>query len=79
MFEPSEADIQWVRERFWGGGGGPPAEGAHRDTGLGALAGAHTADRPKFGAGRYPVFEPAEADLEWVRNRMWGGSASARG
>ena len=79
VFEPSEADLQWVRERVWGGGGGPPAEDAHRDPGLGTLAGAHTAERPKFGAGPSPAFEPAEADLEWVRNRMWGGSASARG
>ena len=63
---------------MWGGGGGPPAEGAHRDPGLGALAGAHTADRPKFGGGLSPAFEPSEADLEWVCKRVGGGSARAR-
>ena len=78
VFEPSEADIQWVRERFWGGGDGPLAGDARRDPCLGTMAGAHTADRPKFSAGRCPVFEPAEEDLEWVRNRIWGGSAGAR-
>ena len=78
VFEPSEADLEWVRERVWGGGGGPPAEGAHRDPGLGALAGAHTADRPKFGGGLSPAFEPSEADLEWVCKRVGGGSARAR-
>ena len=78
VFEPSEADIQWVRERFWGGGDGPLAGDARRDPCLGTMAGAHTADRPKFSAGRCPVFEPAEEDLEWVRNRKWGGSAGAR-
>ena len=82
VFEPSEADIAWVRERVWGGGGGPPAEGAHRDPDPSAMAGAHSADRPKFGAGlsagACPVFEPPEADIEWVRKRMWGGSARAR-
>ena len=78
VFEPSEADIQWVRERFWGGGDGPLAGDARRDPCLGTMAGAHTADRPRFSAGRCPVFEPAEEDLEWVRNRIWGGSAGAR-
>lgn len=82
-FEPSSASLEWVRERARSGGG-PPIGGAHRNPGpaFGAVARAHPAavqgaNRPKLGAGLSPSFEPSSASLEWVRERVGGGSARA--
>ena len=73
-----------MRERARSGGGGPPIGGAHRNPGpaFGAVARAHPAavqgaNRPKLGAGLSPSFEPSSASLEWVRERVGGGSARA--
>ena len=82
---PSAEDLEQIRrQRARSGGGGPPFGGAHWNPGpaFGAVARAHPsavqgANKPKLGVGLSPSFEPSSASLEWVRERVGGGSVRA--